>query len=248
MKRFYLLTFSLLVLGSPAFAQLDTAFLTVARQNLVSYYNGLIRNESALFTGSEYKLPPQTDKEYPFFVKYNAPMEDEEFWKDGNIVFNQERYENVPVLYDLTQDMVIIENWAGDPIMLVKEKVSYFSAGKTEFLHLRNTAKVGLPRDGFYELLYDGPTRIVGRHSKTQQERIENRTLLTYYTYKQRHYLLKNGVYHSLASKGDLFKLLADRKTELRDYVREQKIKISKKDPSSFARVAAYYDTITAAK
>ena len=115
-------------------------------------------------------------------------------------------------------------------------------------MHLRNTEKVGLPRDGFYELLYDGPTRVVGRHSKTQQERIENRTLLTYYTYKQRHYLLKNGVYHSLASKGDLLKLLADRKTELRDYIREQKIKISKKDPSSFARVAAYYDTLTAAK
>lgn len=248
MKRFSISLLLLMIGTTSTFSQIDTAFLAVAKKNLAGYYTNLIQDKSALYTGSEYKLPPQTDKEYPYFIKSNVVMDDEEFWKTGNIIFNQELYTGVPILYDLVQDMVIIENWTGDPIMLVKEKVSYFSVGTSEFVQIANASQVDLPRDGFYELLYDGVMRVVGRHNKTQQERIENRTLLTYYTYKQRYYLLKNGKYYPISSKGDLFKLLADRKAELRNYVREQKISVSRKNPESFARIAAFYDSITASK
>ena len=242
------LLFILLICFTPLYSQVDTSFLAKARTNTINYYNNLIEDESALYTGAEYRLPTQTEAEYPYYVENNLPVPDEEFWKRGDIVFNQERYTDISIQYDIVQDMVIIENSFGDPIMLVKDKVSAFSLGKKNFIQIYDGEKQQLPRNGFYELLYEGATRVVGRHTKTRQERIENRTLLIYYPYRQRYYVRRNNVYYPISSRKDLLRLMEDRKTEVRAFIRDQKLVVSRKNPASFATVAAYYDNLTAGK
>jgi hypothetical protein len=242
------LNFLLFLLMQTSFAQTDTTFLKVASANVVQRYTDLIKDQKALYSGTEYKELPETSHEYPYFISLNPPVDDEYFWRSGDIVYNEEYYPNVTLLYDLTADMVVTENWAGDDIMLVKEKVSSFVIDDLEFRNFVQAEKIGLPKDGFYEVLYKGPTQVVGRHTKTKQEKVDQTRVTTYYIYKQRYYVLKNGKFYSISTKGNLMKLLRDQKSGLRTFIRENKIKVSKKTPYTFAQVAAHYDTLTNAK
>jgi hypothetical protein len=247
-SRFLFLNFLLFLLIQTTFAQTDTTFLKVASVNVVNSYIDIIKDQNALYSGTEYNELPQTSLEYPYFIASNPPVNDEYYWKAGDIVYNDEYYSNVPLLYDLTSDMVITENWAGDDIMLVKEKVSSFTIADVQFKNFVQAEKIGLPKDGFYEVLYDGPTQVVGKHTKTRQEKLDQARVSSYYQHRQRYFILKNGQFYSISSKGSLMKLLNDQKSELRAFIRDNKIKVSKKMPYTFAKVASYYDTLTNAK
>jgi hypothetical protein len=58
-------------------------------------------------------------------------------------------------------------------------------------------------------------------------------------------FFLKDGIVHQLTNKNGLLKILSGDKILIRDFIKKNKIKISKKNPESFIPVIRYYDSIS---
>jgi hypothetical protein len=216
----------------------DTAFVTASSVNAIKKYSDFIQGQTGLFTGSQYRRQSRTNEEHPFYRDID--------WFTGNINYNGEFYDNVPFIYDLTTDNLITEHfYNGDEMVLVKAKIERFRIEGDEFIHLNGSGMLpGLPDAGFYHLLHNGPSRVVARYTKTPEEKIESNKVERYFTQRKRFYLLKDGVYHKVAKRNEILKLFQDQKQAVRSYLTENKIRISKSNPSSFALAAAYYDSL----
>jgi hypothetical protein len=216
----------------------DTAFVTASSANAVKKYSDFIQGQTGLYIGSQYKTDNRTNEEHPFYIDID--------WFQGNVNYNGEFYDNGSFIYDLTSDNLITEHlYNGEEIVLVKTKVERFMIAGNEFVHLNGSGLLpGLPDAGFYHVLYDGPTRVVGRYTKLMEEKIESNKIERYFTMRSRYYILKDGVYHKIAKRNEVLKLFEDRKQAVRSYLAENKIRVSKSNPSSFALAAAYYDSL----
>jgi hypothetical protein len=219
----------------------DTSFVTIAARNGMKTYERYVQGQTGLYVGSEYLQPPSDNVHHPFYVRNE--------WQWGDVEYNGELYENVPLLYDLsTDDLVTEQFYNGDEMVLVKAKVGRFSIEDHNFTNITaEQANMNVPL-GFYRINYDGPTRIISHHIKTYGEKIENNQVKHYYTPKSRYYILKDGKYEKVATKADILKVLQDKKSELRAYIRKKKIEISKTSTAAIAELAKFYDTLTIQK
>jgi hypothetical protein len=57
-------------------------------------------------------------------------------------------------------------------------------------------------------------------------------------------YFVKDGVAYQLTGKRDILNILPEDKTKIKDFIRKNKLKISKKIPESFIPVIRYYDSL----
>jgi hypothetical protein len=224
---------------STAFAQSvsDTTFVSVAAQNTVKIYEDFISIHSGLINGSEYSQPRFNDTQFPFYLQVD--------WLPGEVTYNDERYRDVSLLYDLAGDNVIVENPVnGQEIQLVKARVSSFTINGDRFVHIRKHQLAGLPQEGFYQMLYSGKSGVLVRHFKIFEEKIENREITFYYRERKRIYARIGDAFVRVNRRGDLLKLVGDKKDEVRSYIRKNKIKVSSKNPGSFSDVVEYFDTL----
>jgi hypothetical protein len=216
----------------------DTLFVASARQNSLRSYELATVVQSGLFNGTEYVEPRGTRDEHPFF------MTDE--WQQGDVEYKGQYYKNLPLLYDVTTDRLVSELFNGQPFVLVNEHLKRFSLGGRKFIRVdRDSISNDLPAQGFYEEVYGGNTQVLVRHSKVKEERIENTTLQIYFTAKSKHYILHGGRYERITNKSGVLKVLKDHKTEVRSFIKKEKLKFSPGTLSSaLAAVASYYDTL----
>ena len=218
MKNFYGLILLLLLKVCPSHAQnvSDSTFISAASTSAVEHYAEFIKGQSALFTGTEYKEPRMTNDQ------------------------------QAPFMYDIYNDVLITENFHNnEEIALVKEKVSHFTMGKRKFINVINIPQ-GLPAAGFYEIHYDGRSRVLTRHEKKFEERIAQNRLEMSYNEKHRHFVRKGEVYYRVNSKRDLLKLMQDKRQQVRAFINQNNFLISNENPAAIARVAEYYDSLTA--
>jgi hypothetical protein len=220
----------------------DTSFIAIASANAIKIYSDFIQGQTGLYTGSEYQTPDRTNEQHPFYRQFD--------WLEGSVDYDGERYDKLSLLYDITSDNLITEHYYnGEEIVLVKAKIKGFTIGGDEFVNVSQSSMVpGLPAPGFYHVLYDGPSKALGQYFKLMEERIENNAIERYFTPRTRYYLLKNGEYHKVSRRSEVFRLFDDQRPALRAYVAREKIKISKFDPGSIAKVAAYYDSLNSKK
>jgi hypothetical protein len=226
----------------PMMAQVnDTAFVARAAEATLLVYKDFIGVQSGLFNGSDYRKPPIFEDQHPYFGQYD--------WQWGDIVYNGEYYDNVPFLYDITTDNLITESYInGQEIRLVKPKISHFTISGRSFVQMNVRENPGIPLNGFYEVFYNGPSMVIGKHQKNEEQRIDQNRLIVVYTERERYYVRKDGSFLRISRKSDLLKVFRDRKSDLRAFIREQNLQISKHNPEAFATVAKYYDSLTAGK
>src|SRR5690242_20423574 len=139
--------------------KVDSSFIADAKKNVIASYNNAINAQSHLYNGSAYAEYISQNDEHPYFI-------DE--WIDGSVTYDEEFHDNVPLLYDISADRLIVDNqFSIKKVMLVFEKVSDFRIRDHHFVLLKNTS---LPV-GYYELGYDGPSKVYVRHRKTRQSK-----------------------------------------------------------------------------
>lgn len=216
----------------------DTTFLKMAVENAAKLYASSIQGQTNLYTGSQYKEPNQADDQHPFFGSDD--------WVYGTITFDGEHYENIPMLYDITEDKLITENYYNAAeIVLFSEKVDDFRIDNHIFLHIsKETANNSLPKSGFYELLYKGTTKLLARRQKELTEKIESSTILTQYEIKDRYFVYKNGMYFPVRTKRSILNVLANQKQALRKFIAKNKIRFKGNQELALMRIASQYDVL----
>lgn len=154
----------------------------------------------------------------------------------NTLIYNNQRYTNVPLKYDLFDDNVVIrseDNLSIFQIKLVPENISSFTVHNRDFVKLTEP-QLNIDGHGFFEIASIGNiVSLYIKHVKTKKKETIN-NILQYSLVEDNYYLLVyNGVYHIVRSIKGFKKVIPNRYKEIRKFRKEYK-SIYKTDRDGF--------------
>lgn len=163
----------------------------------------------------------------------------------GSVSMNGKTFTNPALRYklDLVNDELLLSADMSTVIQLNKEMVESFtleSEGRTfRFVNLESDRDN--PLKGYFQVLHSGSTKLYVSYRKELRLRS---TVGERDTFIQSHtvYLVKGGIPYKITGRAGLMKLLADDKTQLRRFIRSEKIRISRNNPGSIIPLLEFYD------
>jgi hypothetical protein len=164
----------------------------------------------------------------------------------GSLTINGNYYKNILLNYDIYNDEILTPKNQGSIVQLNKEMVDSFTlvfVGKTyRFVNADEDSLPGIK--GFVKVLYKGKSALYVKYKKEIEAlAVDEKYDLFYRTY--RIYFLNEGKVHPISSKSDLLKILQEDKIRIKEFMKKNKLSVSKKEPESFIPVIRYYDSIS---
>jgi hypothetical protein len=236
--------FSILVFiaGASASAQVavqdSVAFRAPADPGLI--YHAFLFPETALYNSVEY-VP------FPFLFTGSHPFYQTPVFKTGSLSFNNIVYYNVPLMYDVIQQLLIVGQSEGFiKIQLDGELVNWFTLSGQYFTKLgKDSTADGFPGPGFYAVLYSGKSVLLKKESKNILENVNVEGIERTAVGSNSYYLFKNNRYYHIKNKKSLLKVLTDRKKEIRQFMRRNKLDMKGDDfDLALSRTIPYYDVL----
>jgi len=228
--RYCLISFLLLVVIDSTTPGLILADITVNQQNnsdKLALLNGRIwRNKYSRVTGDQFFLGN-------IFFK-------------GSVSFNGRKFDNLDLKYDIHNDELILSIESYPVIMMNKEMVDSFSIalGNRIYRVINAGTDTSNVLRGYVNVLYNGPSVLYVKYAKMIQPLGDDGKYDQFYQ-RQQAYLKKGTETVPLEGKRNLINQLEDKKSEIRDYLRKNRIKITKQDPYTYIPVLEYYDSLT---
>lgn len=207
--------------GNPRSGRVDTL-----RENQILYKGKMWRNNYSMVKGDQFLF----SREY----------------QDGAVTINGKIFSNILLNYDIYNDEILTPKGQGIIIQVNKEMVDNFAMVVADKLYtFINAHDESLPViKGFVRVLYQGKSSLYVKYKKEIEAlAVDDKYDLFFRTY--RIYLVKDGKADQITSKHDLFKILNADKSQLKDYIKKNKLKISKMDPESFVPVIRFYDSLS---
>jgi len=211
----------------------DSAYADALRQ-----YHAFVAPEPGLYRGPQYV-------DYDYTVQKGQPFFGANAVRTGTIWYDGIFYEQVPMLYDLVKDLVVIlDPYKVYKISLLMDLVRGFTIGDHVFIRLSDSLNPSTPRPGFYERLYQGRITLLKREKKVLQENIVLSTddIRTYIDSNISFYLRKGGTWYPVNTKGSLLKALKDRRPEVKKFIRDNKLNWHDDKEQLLLTVAMWYD------
>jgi len=233
-RRVIILFFALInsVLCVAQTVRADTSYIAQAKGTAIGLYSKSIGGQSHLYNGSAYTEYVSQRDEHPYFI-------DE--WLEGTVTYDNEYHDNVPVLYDISTDRLIVDNpFSIKKVMLVNEKVAAFTIQNHRFVHLTDTP---LPA-GHYEITYGGNIKVYVRHKKTLQSRVVDYSIFNEFEERKLFYIYKDAIFFPVRGKASVYKVLGDKKKELKKFARDNALKFGNDRAGDISRLAQYYDQL----
>lgn len=225
--------------GQTAEGAKENSQLLLQLGNRQSFYMRELDAAAAIYTGNAYIPDRRLSEGHVFFV--------ENGWNKGSVVYGGVYYEDIPVLYDLVKDEIVILYHDGkSKITLHPENVDRFSLLGHSFIRLPHVPIKG--RDmaaGFYDLLYDGEAKVLVKRTKLIKEDISSGTFRRFTEQDNRLYIKKGNVFYNVKSKGSVLRVFKDKKRELRKFLKNNKVQFHKDRERAAVEMARYYDTLT---
>ncbi|MCY1526994.1 hypothetical protein D9M68_620450 [compost metagenome] len=221
-----------------AHAQTLTADSTGSpEQRAAHYFNSFIKLQSRLYNGPVYRS-------YGANVEGSANFQDLDFTL-GEVVYDGEKFSDIPLLYDLYQDRVVARVGKENRIALISNKVASFSINGHHFRYvdIADTSK-NILKPGFFDFIYDGQEKILAKRTKIM-DFVSGKAGTDYYFSPKISYYLKQGEsYYAFSTANDFLNLHKDKKNELKQFMKAQKIKFKKQPEEAMVRLAQHYEKI----
>jgi hypothetical protein len=195
----------------------DSSQLRLAVRAATQRYAAAVGAETRLLSGTDYSnraKPYMTGS--PFFPSPEV--------KAGSLRYDGFAFEAVPMRYDCYLDRVVVQpSSRAIALLLVPEKVAAFALDGHQFVRLV-TDSVANPqvRTGFYELLADGPARLLARHTKRAYEQPTQRGMEGSFVETVRFFVQQHDAYQEVARLKDVTALFPTRKAALQKFARGQ--------------------------
>jgi len=238
-----LLSILCLIISKNSYAQVvrtDSSSQQSAFNNSLALYYNSVGKESPLYNGVEYTF-------YDPLIKGNAYFLDTKAFAPGNVYYDRVLFNNVPMLYDLYADKVVVLLYNNfTKFSLINQKVTAFDYLDHHFVNIDadTIANNTLIKSGFYDELYKGRVQVLARRAKSIQNRI-GYEVESYFDLTQDYYIRKGSVYYSVSSQGTLLSIFKDKKRELQQYARTNDIKYRRNPEEAMVKIATYYDQLT---
>ncbi|MEO8108593.1 MAG: hypothetical protein ABI594_01105 [Ginsengibacter sp.] len=220
----------------------DTSVESYSISNALKLYHQSLSPETSLYNGREYAY----NAYYPLHFNEGDPFFISNKFDTGVVFYNNILFRNVRMLYDEVKGELIVSDPAR--IYLIKlntEKIGWFTIYRHTFLNLTaDIVKNSSLRPGFYEVLYSGNTSVYNKVSKKLEE-IYSTTEVNYKVAESNEYFInKDGNYHLIKNSKELKNVLADKKKEMIQFMKKNKLNARRLDGASLIKIAAYYDTL----
>ena len=238
-KRFALVFFIVFVWAVDVMAQqaADTVFRGQAIENLIRFYHQSIGFHAELYNG------PQPEP-YLSFTEGDPYFKTSTF-SSGTVGYNGLIYREVPILYDLVRDELIIRHPQGDAFSVTMEKVDSFSFSGHYFIKLKiDSTTSPLTKSSFYEKVFAGRIMLLARNRKFIQEQSGTTSFERKIYERNQYYLLKDGKYYPVKNKKSLLAVLKDKRNELQHYIRKNNLEFRDNIKAYMTQVVAYYDQL----
>lgn len=239
MKLIFLTLFGILFFYSPAFSQgLENDTISVNDQinHSIQLYNQFTGAESDIYNGREYI--------FYTFKKEGTPFFEVDSFATGWVSYGGKIYQPMHVQYDIVRDEVVVLNSDNiSRIILQDEQIDSFHFLNHTFIRLEQNDKQNLNNTGFYDLLYNGHTRVLAARKKIITKAIYGNDLVRSFYSLDRYYVFKDDIYYLVANKRDVLNLFDDKRHEIKSVMRKQKIKFRQKNfDAALTAAAKIYD------
>jgi hypothetical protein len=143
------------------------------------------------------------------------------------------------------QDALIMDS-SSRRIQLLNERITQFMLFDDKFIRIvRDTENTVLVRTGFYDLLYEGKVSLLKKEEKIVRDDVTTGELLRFIDIHDYYYIKRNNSYYNINNKKNLFSIFKDRKKDIRQYIRKNKLSYRKDRDNMLAKATAYYDQLT---
>jgi hypothetical protein len=217
----------------------DSAFLTLSVSNAVSVQSQQLGENLRLYNGSAYTYSYSGTKGHPFF-RLDSML-------PGDLLYDEAYYSSVPMFYDLVIGEVIISSFARDHnIMLVGDKISQFDLLGHHFVRLQKDSTHGATiQTGFYDQVYSNQTVVYVKREKKLKEVAKAEGIDARFIDFNYYFIKRNNLFYSISNSGALLDVFADRKNELKKYLRKNHYNFKRQPEITLIKAAEYYDRQT---
>lgn len=208
-------------------------------QYALALYDSATVESQHLYNGQQYYIYDSKSDEHQFYLS--------EQWMPGTVVYDGQLFRSVPMLYDIVKDEVAVKYVQSfGNVALQSQKVHSFSLADHTFVRLiAGQPEAGGLRTGFYDVLYDGTTKLLARRKKDRLQQITDTKIVIEFPEKDAFYIFKNGEYNPVHSKSSILFLLEDQKKPLKKYTRQHRLSFRENREAAITALASHYDQLT---
>jgi hypothetical protein len=213
-------------------------------QYLKSSYYAKIEVPNEIINGKEYESYYRRSQSKPLLFPNKK--------RTATLFTRTRQYKKLYLQYDTFHDEVIytdesrILNDRFPQISLNKDIADgfnlYFDDDSLIFKYFRlpECNKLNL-KEGFYEIGYQGRSRLVIKHRSTFYQREG----LNEYKYDPEYYVSTGDVFSKIKSRKSLIKLFGERSGVMKKYLHESRIRMRQADRNQFADILKHYDSLS---
>lgn len=205
--------------------------------NAGGVYNPFIHKQSRLYNGIEHLGYSIRIKGHAYFLANKL--------QTGTVVYDELEFANVPMLYDLSKDQVVVLHFNSySKIGLVSEKVKEFTLLNHHFIRLKADSLTASPIiTGFYDEIYTGTLKVYAKRIKFIEETIKDE-LEREFLQHDLFFIKKEDAYYAVKSYKGLLNVLNDKAPAVKQYLRKSRIKFRKGPENAIVKATAYYDSL----
>lgn len=163
----------------------------------------------------------------------------------GSLSFNNHQFRNLEIRYDILSDEIMIPRDRDVIVQLNKEMVDSFTLvfenKEYRFLNFRNDSVLG--SGGYFNVLYKGRSALYVKYNKSITTVITDKSD-GYFNQIVHLFLVMDGKAYKISKLRDMMNLLPGASAQIRNFIREKKLKVTIKNPESFIPVIRYYDSL----
>lgn len=158
---------------------------------------------------------------------------------------NVKTYKNLTIRYDIFSDEITIPVNREEILQLNKEMVDSFTLSFEnkvfKFIQIRDTLSKVEGFKGYINVVYQQKSALFIKYIKLITPEITDKSDGDFLQTK-RIFLVKDGIVSLIGSVNDLYKALNTNKTQVNEFLKKNKLKISRDKPESFIPLIKYYD------
>jgi hypothetical protein len=238
--RFIFIFSLLLIVSKSLFSQhySDSVFYKRSIDSAKAFYVQEAAANLSLYNGSEYYRSPVSTKGFPFFKSENLI--------EGSVFYDGNLYQHVSLQYDIAKDELVIKNFQQNAIIkLITQKVTSFTLGHHNFVYiLPGNKAAGFMPPGFYEKLVNSNISVLAKRIKKFSIALNAEDNSSKYSEHNLYFLQQQDEYYNITDKHSLLVLLNDKKNQLKEYIRDNKISFKKNQEDAIIKIVTYYNQL----
>jgi hypothetical protein len=195
-----------------------------------------------LVKGSIYFPPNMRASGHPYFETTD--------WMNGSVTSDGVIFTGIKLNYDICQDYLVFLDESADGsmirLLLGKDHTTAFTLEEHNFILMDPSTGINIPEKQYFEVLFSGKVGLVQRWVKQYQEMpTEDDPHGRFTDAVITRYILKDGKLHRFNNRFSLFRILADRKNEIRKYLKTNGISnVRKAADQKMSGLIGYYNSI----